>query len=274
MAPELSDLFKQVDARKSQLDALRPLPHATVASLHDKLALEWTYNSNGIEGNTLTLRETQIVLEGITVGGKSLREHLEAINHRAAIGWVEELLQAGKPLTEWDVRNLHQLVLKGIAPDHAGRYRTENVAIAGASQTPPAAVLVPERMAELLRWHGDTARGLHPIERAAEFHTRFEQIHPFIDGNGRTGRLLMNFSLMQDGYPPAVLRKEYRLDYYKALDIASTQGDYGAITRLVAEEVGRSLDTYLEVIDGRQHGLGADRRQRGAKRKGRSGVER
>jgi len=251
MIQSLSKLLKQVDARKSQLDALRPLPPATVASLHDKLALEWTYHSNAIEGNTLSLRETQIVLEGVTVGGRSLREHLEAINHRAAIAWVEELLQAGKPITEWDVRQLHQLVLKGIDPDHAGRYRTENVAIVGASHTPPAAVLVPEQMAELLRWYSSAACSLHPIERAAEFHTRFEQIHPFIDGNGRTGRLLMNFSLMRDGYPPAVLRKENRLNYYQALDIAATRRDYSAIVALVAKEVGRSLDIYLEVIQGK-----------------------
>lgn len=253
MSPSLPELLKRIDARKARLDALRPLPAATVASLHDKLALEWTYNSNAIEGNTLTLRETQVVLEGVTVGGKSLREHLEAINHREAIGAVEELIQSGKAMTEWDVRGIHQIVLKGIDPEHAGRYRTENVAIVGASHTPPAAVLVPERMEELMQWLGGSAsHGLHPVARAAEFHTRFVEVHPFVDGNGRTGRLLMNAVLMQEGYLPAVIRKENRPAYYDALDHACVTKEYADITRLVAQETLRSLDSYLEVVEGRQ----------------------
>ena len=274
MSPSLPELLKRVDAHKARLDALRPLPAATVASLHAKLALEWTYNSNAIEGNTLTLRETQVVLEGVTVGGKSLREHLEAINHREAIGAVEDLIQSGKTMTDWDVRGLHQIVLKGIAPEHAGRYRTENVAIVGASHTPPAAVLVPERMDALMQWiSGPESQAQHTVARAAEFHTRFVEIHPFLDGNGRTGRLLMNAMLMQEGYPPAVIRKENRSTYYDALDHACVTKDYTAITRLVAEETLRSLDSYLEVVEGRlpEHPaprLGVVKRSR------RQGVER
>ncbi|SBP87503.1 Fic family protein [Thiomonas delicata] len=275
MSQSLAALLKLIDTRKAQLDALRPLPPATVASLHDKLALEWTYNSNAIEGNTLTLRETQVVLEGITVGGKSLREHLEAINHQEAIGAVESLIQSGKQMTEWDVRGIHQIVLKGIAPEHAGRYRTENVAIVGASHTPPAAVQVPERMTELIRWlDSPPSHGLHPVARAAEFHTRFVEIHPFVDGNGRTGRLLMNAVLMQEGYPPAVIRAENRPAYYEALDRACVTKDYGDITRLVAQETLRSLDSYLEVIEGRQPGREPEQAQRRMKRPGRTGVER
>ncbi|CDW92600.1 MULTISPECIES: Fic family protein [Thiomonas] len=275
MSQSLAALLKLIDTRKALLDARRPLPPATLASLHDKLALEWTYNSNAIEGNTLTLRETQVVLEGITVGGKSLREHLEAINHQEAIGAVESLIQSGKQMTEWDVRGIHQIVLKGIAPEYAGRYRTENVAIVGASHTPPAAVQVPERMTELMRWLNSTpSGGLHPVARAAEFHTRFVEIHPFVDGNGRTGRLLMNAVLMQDGYPPAVIRAENRPAYYDALDRACVTRDYGDITRLVAQETIRSLDSYLEVIEGRQPGREPEQTQRRVKRPGRTGVER
>ena len=252
MPPSLPELLKRVDVRKARLDALRPLPSATVASLHDKLALEWTYNSNAIEGNTLTLRETQVVLEGVTVGGKSLREHLEAINHREAIGAVEDLIQSGKSMTEWDVRSIHQIVLKGIDAEHAGCYRTENVAIVGASHTPPAAVLVPQRMDELMQWlSGPMSHGLHPVARAAEFHTRFVEVHPFVDGNGRTGRLLMNAVLMQEGYPPAVIQKENRPAYYDALDHACVTKEYADIARLVAQETLRSLDSYLEVVEGR-----------------------
>lgn len=275
MSPTLFELLQLVDARKARLDALRPLPALTVSSLHDKLALEWTYHSNAIEGNTLTLRETQVVLEGITVGGKSMREHLEAINHREAIGAVEELIRSGRAMTEWDIRSIHQIVLKGIDPEHAGRYRTENVAIVGASHIPPAAVLVPERMAELMQWHnGVESRGLHPVQRAAEFHTRFVEIHPFVDGNGRTGRLLMNAVLMQAGYPPAVIRKENRPAYYEALDRACVTRDYTDIAQLVAQETMRSLDSYLEVIEGKQQGREEIRRQRRAKGRGRGGVER
>jgi Fic family protein len=275
MSQFLAALLKLIDTRKALLDARRPLPPTTLASLHDKLALEWTYNSNAIEGNTLTLRETQVVLEGITVGGKSLREHLEAINHQEAIGAVEALIQSGRSMTEWDVRGIHQIVLKGIAPEHAGRYRTENVAIVGASHTPPVAVQVPERLTELMRWlDSPTSHGLHPVARAAEFHTRFVEIHPFVDGNGRTGRLLMNAVLMQDGYPPAVIRAENRPAYYDALDRACVTRDYGDITRLVAQETMRSLDSYLEVIEGRQPGRKPELAQRRVKRPGRTGVER
>ena len=249
----LDDLLKSIDARKVRLDAHRPPAAATIASLRDKLALEWTYNSNAIEGNTLTLRETQVVLEGITIGGKSLREHLEAVNHREAIDAVDEWVKSAKTLTEWDVRVVHQIVLKGIDPDSAGGYRVENVAIVGASHTPPPAALVAERMEALMQWLGNqAARNLHPVARAAEFHTRLVEIHPFVDGNGRTGLLLMNALLMRDGYPPAVILREYRLGYYDALDHACVTHDYSDIIQLVGGALMRSLDMYLEVIEGRE----------------------
>jgi Fic family protein len=237
-------LLRTLDADKARLDALRPLPAHTLASLREKLTLEWTYHSNAIEGNTLTLRETKVVLEGITVGGKTLREHFEATNHRDAILYVEEVVAKNEPLTEWLIRSL---VLKAIDDKEAGRYRQENVVIAGASTTPPDFLHLPAEMANLVRWHEDAA-GIHPVERAAELHTRFVKIHPFVDGNGRTGRLLLNLELMKAGYPPAIIRKEDRLNYYDALDEACALGDYRAITRLVAEAVERSLATYLEVL--------------------------
>ena len=209
--------------------------------------LELTYHSNAIEGNTLTLRETKVVLEGITVGGKSLREHLEATNHRDAILYVEEIVAKREALTEWQIRNLHSLVLKSIDSEQAGRYRQENVVIAGASTTPPDFMHVAAEMAGLIDWYGHSA-DLHPVARAAQLHTRFVKIHPFIDGNGRTGRLLLNFELMRVGYPPAIIRKEDRLAYYDALDVACVSGDYGEITALVAASVQRSLVVYLEVL--------------------------
>jgi len=247
MTLQRQPLLQAIDADKAKLDAARPLPANTLASLREKLMLEWTYHSNAIEGNTLTLRETKVVLEGITVGGKSLREHFEATNHRDAILFVEDIVGKNEELTEWQIRNIHSLVLKGIDDKDAGRYRQENVVIAGASTTPPDFLHLPEEMKSLIEWH-DHAGRMHAVERASELHTRFVKIHPFVDGNGRTGRLLLNFELMKAGYPPAIIRKEDRLAYYDSLDEACVSGDFSGITQLVANSVQRSLDTYLEVL--------------------------
>jgi Fic family protein len=247
MNPELKIKLRMVESEKVALDAARPLPHHTDSSLRDKLALEWTYHSNAIEGNTLTLRETKVVLEGITVGGKSMREHFEATNHRDAILYVEEIAAKQEALSEWQIKNIHSLILKSIDTEEAGRYRRENVVIAGASTTPPDFQHLDEEMRQLIAWH-EKAAHMHTIERAAELHTRFVKNHPFIDGNGRTGRLLLNLELMKAGYPPAVIRKEERLAYYDALDNACVSGNYGGITALVAEAVQRSLETYLGLL--------------------------
>jgi Fic family protein len=249
---ELPNLLRAIDERKAALDALRPLSSATAASLRAALSLEWTYHSNAIEGNTLTLRETRVVLEGITVGGKSLRDHLEAVNHRDAILLVEDLVARSAEIDEWNIRGMHQLLLRTIDPVEAGRYRRENVLIAGASFQPPSHILIPERMQDLATWHQTDAQHLHPIARAAELHTRFVEIHPFVDGNGRTGRLLLNLDLMRAGFPPAVIRKEDRTAYYDALDKACTTRDYEDITRLVADGVIRTLDLYLETATGQK----------------------
>jgi len=254
MTVQLTALLGAIDGDKAKLDEARPLPKHSLATLREKLALEWTYHSNAIEGNTLTLRETKVVLEGITVGGKSLREHFEATNHRDAIIYVEERVAKDEALSEWQIRNIHSLVLKGIDDGEAGRYRQENVVISGASTTPPEFLRLPQEMASLIDWHVQ-AQVQHPVTRAAGLHTRFVKIHPFIDGNGRTGRLLLNFELMKAGYPPAIIRKEDRLAYYDALDEACAAGDYSAITQLVAQAVQRSLDTYLQVL-----GLRSERR--------------
>jgi Fic family protein len=247
MDASLKILLDAVDADKAKLDALRPLPPHTLASLREKLTLEWTYHSNAIEGNTLTLRETKVVLEGITVGGKTLREHFEAVNHRDAILYVEEIVAKQESLTDWQIRNIHGLVLKGIDDAEAGRYRQENVVISGESTVPPDFLHLPAEMAALVAWY-EQAGAMRPVERAAQLHTRFVKIHPFIDGNGRTARLLLNFELMKFGYPPAVIRKEDRLAYYDALDEACVSGNFENITHLVAEAVKRSLDTYLQVL--------------------------
>jgi Fic family protein len=243
----LKDKLSALDSAKAELDSLRPFPSNTAASLREKLSLEWTYNSNAIEGNTLTLRETKVVLEGITVGGKSLREHCEAINHRDAILYVEDLVTSREALSEWQIKTIHGLVLKGVDDDEAGRYRRENVVIAGASTTPPDFLHLAEEMRGLIDWY-EGADHLHPVRRASELHTRFVEIHPFVDGNGRTGRLLMNLELMKAGYPPAVIRKEDRLGYYDALDEACVSRSFDSITDLIVEAVQRSINTYQDVL--------------------------
>jgi Fic family protein len=235
-------MFTKIDQLKATLDAHRPLPEAVVKNLHDDLVLRWTYNSNAIEGNTLTLMETKVVLEGITIGGKSLREHFEAINHRDAILFVEELVQQREPLSEWQIRNIHHLILKNIDEQYAGRYRTLNVLISGTTHTPPDHLLVPEQMSRFTSAIDDS---LHPVERAARIHVDFVGIHPFVDGNGRTSRLLMNLELMKAGFPPVVVPVEQRLRYYQALDLAHVKGDYKSFIELVVEVVEQSFQPYF-----------------------------
>ena len=239
--------FDKVDELNNKLNSKRPFSKETLKSLRNSINLEWTYNSNGIEGNTLTLRETQIVLEGITVGGKTLREHLEAINHEKAIEYIEDLVKEKNPVTEWNIKNIHQLVLKEIDDKNAGKYRSENVAIMGATHTPPGHLIVPELMEKLIlnyqKWNK-----YHPIIKAALIHGELVKIHPFIDGNGRTSRLVMNLSLMNSGYLPVIIKKENRLEYYNALDKAHTTGDYTDFVKLVTNLEIEMINKYLNLL--------------------------
>lgn len=242
--PDLSD----IDRLKATLDQRRPLDPAIVRNLREDLILRWTYHSNAIEGNTLTLRETKVALEGITVGGKSLREHLEAVNHRDAILLLEDIVQQAGPLNEWTIKSLHQRILKSIDDDNAGRYRTINVRIAGASHLPPDQLMVPELMEKFISWYRNEAMDLHPVERAARVHSDFVKIHPFVDGNGRTSRLLMNMELMKAGYPAAVLAVESRLAYYEALDADHADGVREPFVKLIAGIVKDSFKPYWHAL--------------------------
>jgi Fic family protein len=240
--------FPDIDRLKARLDEHRPLDPVIVRNLREDLIVRWTYHSNAIEGNTLTLRETKVALEGITVGGKSLREHLEAVNHRDAILLMEDLVTKAGPLSEWTIKSLHQLILKGIDDDNAGRYRTVNVRIAGAAHLPPDQLLVPELMVRFVAWIRDEASALHPVERAARVHSDFVKIHPFADGNGRTSRLLMNLELLKAGYPAAVLPVESRLAYYGALDADHVRGNREPFLSLVATIVKESFRPYFHSL--------------------------
>ncbi len=245
---DLSDnYFDKVDELNKELNSKRPISKETLKSLKESINLEWTYNSNGIEGNTLTLRETQVVLEGITVGGKSLKEHLEAINHEQAILFLDDLIKDKEPITEWNIKNIHQLVLKEIDDDNVGKYRDENVKIKGATHIPPDYLIVPELMEKLIINYEDWKK-YHPIIRAALLHGELVKIHPFVDGNGRTSRLVMNLSLMNSGYLPVIVKKEKRLEYYNALDKAHITGDYTDFVKLVNELEIEMLNKYLELL--------------------------
>ena len=241
------DFFSEVDKLKEMLDKKRPLSKETIKSLKESVNLEWTYNSNGIEGNTLTLRETQVVLEGITVGGKSIKEHLEAINHEKAILYLDEIVKDENPITEWNIKNIHQLILKDIDNENAGRYRKENVTIKGTIHIPPDYLKIPELMEKLILTY-NTWSGYHPIIRASLLHGELVKIHPFIDGNGRTSRLLMNLDLMNSGYNPVIIKKESRLKYYEALDKAHTTGNYTDFVKLVTKLEVEMLKKYLELL--------------------------
>ena len=245
---ELTDnYFDKVDELNKELNSKRPISKETLKSLKESIKLEWTYNSNGIEGNTLTLRETQVVLEGITVGGKSLKEHLEVINHEQAILFLDDLIKDKEPITEWNIKNIHQLVLKKIDDDNAGKYRDENVRIKGANHIPPDYLIIPELMEKLVINY-ENWKKYHPIIRAALIHGELVKIHPFVDGNGRTSRLVMNLSLMNSGYVPVIIKKEKRLEYYTALDKAHTAGDYTDFVKLINELEIEMLNKYLELL--------------------------
>ncbi len=222
----------------------RTLPKETLKSLRESINLEWTYNSNGIEGNTLTLRETQVVLEGITVGGKSIKEHLEAINHEHAILYLDDLVKTENPINEWNIKSIHQLILKGIDNDNAGQYRKENVTIKGAVHVPPDYFQLPELMEKLIINY-NTWNKYHPIIKASLLHGELVKIHPFVDDNGRISRLLMNLDLMNSGYLPVIIKKESRLKYYEALDKAHTTCNYTDFVKLVTELEVEMLKKYL-----------------------------
>ncbi len=239
--------FNEVDQLKRELDNKRPIPKETLRSLEESINLEWTYNSNGIEGNTLTLRETQVVLEGITVGGKSIKEHLEAINHEKAILYLSDLVKENNPITEWNIKSIHQLVLKDIDDENAGRYRRENVTIKGATHIPPDYLKVPELMEKLVLNY-ENWNNFHPIIQAALLHGELVKIHPFVDGNGRTSRLLMNLDLMNHGYNPVIIKKEDRLEYYETLDKAHTTGNYTNFVKLITKLEIEMLRKYLKLL--------------------------
>jgi len=240
-----ASLFQRIDAKKKQLDALRPLQKDVVSQLLRDIRLRYTYHSDAIEGNTLTLQETQLVLEeGITIGGKPLKDHLEAQNDAEAFDLMVQMIQSKTPLTQETIQRLHEVVTKGLLLD-AGKYRTTTVRIVGSPTTPPDASKIVSLMETLLQ-KIQTEMG-HPVCTAAFLHHEFVRIHPFIDGNGRVARLLTNLYLMQHGYPPIIVKKTDRKTYYQTLQQAD-QGDLSSFVRFLARAVHESLMMYLSSV--------------------------
>ncbi|MFH0851526.1 MAG: Fic family protein [Candidatus Peregrinibacteria bacterium] len=244
-----SRIRQRLDEKLKKLNALRPLNPAHVRKLRTQMEVEMTYNSNAIEGNSLTLRETYLVLqEGMTIKGKPLKDHLEAKDHKEALDFLYELASHDShTVSEHLVRQLHQLVVRETDADWAGRYRTGSVIIGGADYTPPDAIDVPRRMAELMRWLKQHDKEMHAVELAALLHHKVVHIHPFFDGNGRTARLTMNILLMRRGFPLAIILKNDRKKYYRVLQ-AADRGSAAALVLFIAQAVERSLDLYLRAF--------------------------
>ena len=245
---ELEAILTEIDTLKDRLQQYRHLQGEKVSKAFE---LEYTYESNRIEGNTLTLQETSLVVEkGLTIGGKSLREHLEAINHTHALEYVAELVKDKTALTETTLLNIHKLILQSIDNENAGTYRKIQVLISGAKHTPPQPFLVPVQMEGFFIWYAENKNTLHPVLMAAEMHERIITIHPFIDGNGRTSRLLMNLVLLQKGYPIAILKGdvENRLKYYATLETAQTQSNKQPFLLLIAQNIKDTIERVLKVV--------------------------
>ncbi len=246
----LQSTFDRLQDKKATLEKARPMPGVALRKIKEALAIEWTYNSIGIEGNTLTLRETQMVLqEGITIKGKSLREHLEAKNHETALHRLYEMIASKQALNAKAVMELHSFVLRSIEDDFAGRLRNGGVRIAGANFIPPNAQKVPDLFDELFQFTATNPFQLTPIELATVFHHKFAWIHPFFDGNGRTVRLAMNLLLMNTGFPPAIILSNDRKKYYAALNRAN-KGDYAKLMLVIAQSMERTLNIYLNALPG------------------------
>lgn len=247
--PHLSISIAQLEVKKRRLDAHGPLAPAVFNNLQEWFKVELTYTSNALEGNTLSRAETALVVEkGLTVAGKTLREHLEAVNHAEGFDWIVERRNSQPTaIGEQQLLDLHQLILHKIDDLHAGRYRSVPVRIAGSRVVMPNPAKVPALMQEFVAWL--QAQPAATPQLAAEAHYRLVSIHPFVDGNGRTARLLMNWLLLQAGYPPAIVRLEDRQRYLSSIEKGQLGGSLADYYSLLSAAMERSLDIYLAAIE-------------------------
>ena len=238
-------ILAQIERKKAELDGRRPLTEGEIERLNEEFTVEYTYNSNAIEGNTLTLRETDLVLRGLTIDQKPLKDHMEAVGHKEAFDYVRELVKENAPLTESVIKQIHYLVLAD-KKDDRGVYRRIPVRIMGAHHEPVQPYLIGPKMEQLLLDYA--ASEAHIVTKLARFHIEFEGVHPFIDGNGRTGRLLVNLELMKAGYPPIDIKFTDRVAYYDAFDAYHVRHDLSAMEGLFAGYINARLDTYLKIL--------------------------
>ena len=238
-------LLSQIDRKKVELDSRRPLTAGEVARLNEEFVIEYTYNSNAIEGNTLTLRETDLVLRGLTIDQKLLKDHMEAVGHKEAFDLVSELVKDNVPISENIIKQIHYLVLADKKEDR-GVYRRVPVRIMGAQHEPVQPYLIGPKMEQLL--YDFAVSTEHIVTKLARFHIEFEGIHPFIDGNGRTGRLLVNLELMKAGFPPVDIKFTDRITYYNAFDEYHAKNDLSAMETLFAGYINARLDMYLDML--------------------------
>lgn len=238
-------ILLQIDRKKKELDSKRPLTEGEVARLNEEFVVEYTYNSNAIEGNTLTLRETDLVLKGLTIDQKSLKDHMEAVGHKEAFEFVRELVKDNVPISESIIKQIHYLVLADKKEDR-GVYRRVPVRIMGAKYEPVQPYLIGPKMEQLLQEYAENKE--HIVTKLARFHIEFEGIHPFIDGNGRTGRLLVNLELMKAGYPPIDIKFTDRIAYYNAFDEFYVNNNISSMEKLFARYINSRLDSYLKML--------------------------
>ncbi|MDP4797430.1 MAG: Fic family protein [Crocinitomicaceae bacterium] len=248
LAEDIHNLLNEINVLKAKLDNIRQMDSYRIT---EALELEYTFESNRIEGNTLTLQETDLVVnEGLTISGKSMREHLEAVNHNEAIEYIKDLMKRNIDINEREILIIHNLILRGIMPEYAGKYRDVQVMIKGSSHMPPQPYLVQKQMEELVDWYKQNKKNIHPVVLAAEMHERLVTIHPFIDGNGRTSRLLMNLILLSSGFVIANIKgdNESRRAYYQALENVQVNDSKDAFIRFVALVEKQCLERYLSIL--------------------------
>ena len=234
-----------IEKKKAELDSRRLLTEGEVQRLYEDFMIEYTYNSNAIEGNTLTLRETDMVLRGLTIDQKPLKDHMEAVGHKEAFDFVRELVQDNVPMSEHVIQQIHYLVLAD-KKDDRGVYRRVPVRIMGAQHEPVQPYLIQPRREQLMHSYAESTE--HIVTKLARFHIEFEGIHPFIDGNGRTGRLLVNLELMKAGYPPIDIKFTDRMAYYNSFDAYHVNGDLSVMEKLFAGYINERLDQYLAML--------------------------
>lgn len=239
-------LFDMIIDKKILLDSRRPLTQGETDRLNEQFMIEYTYNSNAIEGNTLTMRETDLVLKGITIDKKPLKDHLEALSHKEAFEFVSELVKENSEISENSIKKIHYLVLADKKQDR-GVYRKIPVRIMGAKHIPVQPYLIEPKMNDLLMNY--KTKKEHIVSKMARFHIEFEAIHPFIDGNGRCGRLLINLELMKMGYPPIDIKFTDRIKYYNAFDEYHISGNLKAMEELIGKYLNERLKMYLAILN-------------------------